>query len=56
MARSRALHQQHSDLPTLLYLEAQGLEKPMHGIMEHARGWCKSIKKGGVNTKDVSGC
>ncbi len=41
LARKRALHQRHSNLPALLYLGAQGPKRPMRGIMEHARGWCK---------------
>jgi hypothetical protein len=28
-------------LPTILYLGVQGPERPMRGIMEHARGRCK---------------
>jgi hypothetical protein len=41
LAHSQALRQRHLELPALLYLGAQGQEKPMRGIMEHARGWCK---------------
>jgi hypothetical protein len=41
LARSRVLHQWHSDLPALFYLGARGLERRMRGIMEHARRWCK---------------
>jgi len=41
LARSQAFRQWHSNLPTFLCLGARGLEKPMHGIMEHARGWCE---------------
>jgi hypothetical protein len=41
LARSRAFRRRHSDLATLLYLRARGPERPMRGIMEHARGWCK---------------
>jgi hypothetical protein len=36
---SRALRQQHSDLPILV--RARGPKRPMRNIMEHARGWCK---------------
>jgi hypothetical protein len=36
LARSRALHRQHSNLPALLYLKVRGLERPMRSIMEHA--------------------
>jgi hypothetical protein len=38
---NRAFHQRHSNLPALLYLRARGPKRPMRGIMEHARGWCK---------------
>jgi hypothetical protein len=41
LMRSRTLRQWHSDLLALFYLGARALERPMHGIMEHARGWCK---------------
>jgi hypothetical protein len=41
LARNRTFRRRHSDLPTLLYLKALGPERPMRGIMEHARGWCK---------------
>jgi hypothetical protein len=41
LTHNRALCQQHSDLPALLCLGAWGLERPMCGIMEHARGCCK---------------
>jgi hypothetical protein len=41
LVRSQALCQWHSNLPTLLYLGAQGPERPMCGIMEHAWGWYK---------------
>jgi hypothetical protein len=36
LVRSQAFHQQHSNLPALLYLGARGPERPMRGIMEHA--------------------
>jgi hypothetical protein len=36
LARNRAFHQQHSNLPTFLYLRAWGPERPMPSIMEHA--------------------
>ncbi len=41
LVRNQAFHQQHLDLPTFFYLEAHGPKRLMHGIMEHARGWCK---------------
>jgi hypothetical protein len=41
MAPSRTFCQRHSNLPALLYLRAWGPERPLHGIMEHARGRCK---------------
>ncbi len=41
LAHNQALRERQSDLPDLLYLMVQGPEKPMHGIMEHAWGWCK---------------
>jgi hypothetical protein len=56
LARNRALHQWHLHLPTLLYLGAWGPERPMHGIMEHAQGWCKQTGNGGANIRDVSRC
>jgi hypothetical protein len=41
LACNLTLHQQHSNLITFLYQVARGPKKPMRGIMEHARGWCK---------------
>jgi hypothetical protein len=41
LVHNQALRQWHLDLLALLYLGAQGLERPMRHIMEHARGWCK---------------
>jgi hypothetical protein len=34
---NRSLCQRHSNLPALLYLGAQGPERPMRGIMEHTQ-------------------
>jgi hypothetical protein len=41
LVRNRTLCRWHSDLPALPFLGARGLKRPMRGIMEHARGWCK---------------
>jgi hypothetical protein len=41
LTRSRTFHRWYSNLPALLYLGARGPKRLMHGIMEHARGWCK---------------
>jgi hypothetical protein len=46
LATSQALHQQHSDLPTLFYLGVRGSKRPMRGIMEHARGGVNKLETG----------
>jgi hypothetical protein len=46
LTHSQAFHRQHLDLPTLLSLGAQGPEKPMCNIVEHAWGWCNKLEMG----------
>jgi len=41
LVRNRAFRQRHSNFPTVLYLKVRGPKRPMRGIMEHSRGWCK---------------